>query len=94
MHTKFDPILGDITARQLALIEDQLSHNGHASDEELQQFFIDHGMTEAQAKRALTYRTRYRRNTYALGASPILTGDDAICINPYTGSYEREGDNA
>ena len=91
---KIDPILGDITVQQLALVEDQLTNNEDSPDEELLALFIESGMTEAQGKQALTYRTRYRLNMYLSGSTPILAGDDAYRFNPHAGAYEREGKDA
>ena len=90
MIPKLDPILGDITVKQLSFVEDQLSNNEVSSDKDLQKAFVDAGMTEAQAKQALTYRTRYGFNIYAPGRTPILAGDEAYRFNPHTRLFQRE----
>ena len=41
---------------QLALINDQLSNNEHAHDEELVGMFVNAGIDEADARSAVSYR--------------------------------------
>ena len=87
---KIDPILADLTVHQLAYVEDQLSNNEVSPDEEILAGFIEAGLTEPQARHALTYRERYARNMYYSGCTPILAGDRAYRFNPDKGLFELE----
>jgi hypothetical protein len=81
-----------MTLAQLALVEDELSNNDFASDEEMHALFVESGLTEAQATQALTYRSRYGQNIYMKGYTPILQGDEALRFDPRTAQFERECD--
>lgn len=89
MSKGIDPILGEISVIQLALVEDQLTNCQEASDEELQEFFLENGLTEEQAKQALKYRELYMLNIYNIGSTPIRDGDDAYNYNPNSGYFEK-----
>lgn len=51
-----DPILAALSPSLLALVEGSLSNDEVSSDEEMLAYFIDNGLTEEQARQALTYR--------------------------------------
>lgn len=89
MSRGIDPILAQITVLQLSLVEDQLSNSQEASDEELEEFFVENGLTEEQAKQALKYRELYMLNIYEVGSTPIRNGDDAYSFNPNSGFFEK-----
>jgi len=67
-----DPILASLPTSLRRLVEDQLSNNEVSSDEELLDHFISDGLTEEQARQALTYRDQYLANLYLDGFTPIL----------------------
>ncbi len=85
-----DPILAALPASLLRLVEDQLSNNEVSSDEELLDHFASSGLTEAQARQALVYRSRYLCNIYREGFTPILKGSEALRFNPYSRRFEPE----
>ncbi|MBN0350633.1 hypothetical protein JTM62_35045, partial [Pseudomonas aeruginosa] len=62
-----DPILAALPASLLKLVEGSLSHDEVSSDEEMQEYFISNGLTEEQARQALTYRDQYLNNIYLDG---------------------------
>ena len=49
-----DPILAALSPSLLALVEGSLSNDEVSSDEEMLAYFIDNGLTEDQARQALT----------------------------------------
>jgi len=49
-----DPILASLPASLLSFVEDQLSNNDVSPDEELLDHFIANGLTDEQARQALT----------------------------------------
>jgi hypothetical protein len=51
-----DTILSSLSVSLLAFVEDQLSNNDVSSDDELLEHFVASGLTEVQARHALTYR--------------------------------------
>jgi hypothetical protein len=85
-----DSILASLSVSSLHLVEDQLSNNEVSSDEELLDYFISNGLTEVQARQALTYRNRYLTNIYLDGFTPILKGAQALRYNPYRRQFEPE----
>ena len=85
-----DTILTSLPVSLLRLVEDQLSNDEVSSDEELLDYFISNGLTEVQARQALTYRNQYLINIYLDGFSPILKGAQALRYNPYSRQYEPE----
>jgi hypothetical protein len=66
-----DPVLAQLSAQELDYIEDQLSNNETANDDELRSGFIANGLTPDQADRALTYRQQYLIEIYWRGTGPI-----------------------
>jgi hypothetical protein len=84
-----DPILATLTPTQLAWVEDQLSNNDACGDDELRDYFIQEGLTEPQALRALSYRSAYAFNIFREGHTPILKGDDALRFNPHSQQFVR-----
>lgn len=85
-----DPILASLPTSLLRLVEDQLSNNEVSSDEELLDHFISDGLTEEQARQALTYRDQYLANLYLDGFTPILKGSEALRFNPYSQQFEPD----
>ncbi|MGO1073381.1 hypothetical protein [Lysobacter sp. CA199] len=82
-----DPVLASLPEVLLILIEDQLSNNESASDEELRDYFIACGLTAAQAERAVLYRRAYATDFCWGDATPIRAGE-ALNFNPKTGWLE------
>jgi len=83
-----DAILAALPASLLGLVEDQLSNNEVCSDEELFDHFFSNGLTEAQARQALTYRDLYLMHIYREGFTPILKGAQALRYNPHRRRFE------
>lgn len=53
-------------------------------------YFISDGLTEDQARRALTYRDQYLNNIYLDGFTPITAVDEALHFNPHTRQFEPD----
>ncbi|OWJ93201.1 hypothetical protein B6S59_17370 [Pseudomonas sp. A46] len=85
-----DAILAALPESLLVFVEDQLSNNEVSSDEELLEHFIASGLSGEQARHALTYRDRYRRDIYLQGFTPIRTPDAALRFNPHTRDFEPD----
>ncbi|EMY8159268.1 hypothetical protein [Pseudomonas monteilii] len=85
-----DPILAVLSPSLLKLVEGSLSNDEVASDEEMQEYFIDNGLTEEQARQALTYRDRYLSHIYLDGFTPITAVGEVLHFNPYTRQFEPE----
>ncbi|MFO6203994.1 hypothetical protein ACLBVK_33320, partial [Pseudomonas aeruginosa] len=62
-----DLILAALSPSLLALVEGSLSNDEVSSDEEMLEYFISNGLTEEQARQALTYRDQYLNNIYLDG---------------------------
>src|SRR3989344_5473225 len=77
-----DPILAALSPSLLALVEGSLSNDEVSSDEEMLEYFISNGLTEEQARQALTYRDQYLNNIYLDGFTPITAVDEALHFNP------------
>lgn len=69
-----DELLAALDARILDAVEDMLSNDESSTDAELAQFLMDIGLTEAQAKRAVSYRDVYRLNLWVGECTPIRSG--------------------
>jgi len=82
-----DPILAALSASLLKLVEGSLSNDEVSSDEEMLAYFIDNGLTEEQARQALTYRDQYLNNIYLDGFTPM---DEALHFNPHTRQFEPD----
>ena len=78
-----DPILASLPGSLLRLIEDQLSNSEDSSDEELLTHFVSSGLTEIEARQALSYRNQYLTHIYLDGFTPIRKGREALCYNPH-----------
>jgi hypothetical protein len=50
----------------------------------------DNGLTEEQARQALTYRDQYLNNIYLDGFTPITAVDEALHFNPHTRQFEPD----
>lgn len=83
-----DPLLASLPASLLPFVEDQLSNNDVSPDEELLDHFIANGLTEEQARQALTYRASYSANIYLEGFTPIRKADEALRFNAHTRQFE------
>lgn len=81
-----DSILSTLTADQLHLVEDQLSNNKVSKDAELETMFIESGLTQLQAIRALKYRDLYLHHFWMFDRTPIREGAYALAIDPRTES--------
>lgn len=51
-----DPILAALPPSLLKLVEGSLSNDEVSSDEEMLEYFISNGLTEAQARQAIVHR--------------------------------------
>ena len=85
-----DPILAALSPSLLALVEGSLSNDEVSSDEEMLEYFISNGLTEEQARQALTYRDQYLNNIYLDGFTPITAVDEALHFNPHTRQLEPD----
>ncbi|EOE7418304.1 MULTISPECIES: hypothetical protein [Gammaproteobacteria] len=85
-----DPILAALPLSLLKLVEGSLSNDEVSSDEEMQEYFIRNGLTEEQARQALTYRDQYLNNIYLDGFTPITAVDEALQFNPHTRQFEPD----
>ena len=85
-----DLILAALSPSLLALVEGSLSNDEVSSDEEMLEYFISNGLTEEQARQALTYRDQYLNNIYLDGFTPITSVDEALHFNPHTQQFEPD----
>jgi len=85
-----DPILAALPASLLRLVEDQLSNNDVSSDDEPLDHFISDGLTEEQARQALTYPDQCFVNLLLDGFTPIHKGSEALRFNPYSRQFEPD----
>ncbi|WP_175687253.1 hypothetical protein [Burkholderia multivorans] len=85
-----DTILSTLSASLLAFVEDQLSNDENSPDDELLDHFIANGLTEEQARQALTYRSRYLCNIYETGFTPISNPGVVLRYNPHKRDVEPE----
>lgn len=81
-----DSILSTLSADQLRLVEDQLSSNKVSEDAELETFFMESGLTQLQAIRALKFRNLYLHHFWMFDRTPIREGAYALAIDPQTES--------
>ena len=66
-----DSLLGGLPDQVLRFIEDLLSNDHDSDDEDLLALFQIIGLSDAQARRALSYRPQYRGKPHLNGSSPI-----------------------
>ncbi len=85
-----DPILAALLPSLLKLVEGSLSNDEVSSDEEMLEYFIGNGLTEEQARQALTYRDQYLNNIYLEGFTPIISVDEALHFNQHTRQSEPD----
>ena len=83
-----DPILSSLPDSLLCLVEDLLSNNDVSPDEELLEHFLSRGLTEIQARHALSYRDQYLTYIYLDGFTPIRLGSEALRYNPRSRQFE------
>ncbi|AAM37093.1 hypothetical protein GUF72_06525 [Xanthomonas citri pv. citri] len=79
-----DAILAALSPSLLALVEGSLSNDEVSGDEEMREHFIRHGLTEEQARQALTYRDQYLRHIYLEGFTPITSAKEVLRFDPHT----------
>lgn len=85
-----DPILTTLSPSLLAYVEGQLSNDEVSSDEEMLDYFVANGLTEEQARQALTYRDLYLNHIYLEGFTPITAVDAPLHFNPHTRQFEPD----
>ncbi len=85
-----DILLATLPESLLRFVEDQLSNNDVSPDDELLDHFIANGLTDEQARQALTYRDRYSANIYLDGFTPIRKAGEALRLNPHTRQFEPD----
>ncbi len=85
-----DATFSNLSNAVLWFIEDQLSNNEDADDDELKECFIQEGLSPEQADQALAYRDRYSNSIYVNGLTPIRHGPAAQRFNPRTGQIEPD----
>ncbi|MFO1728614.1 hypothetical protein QOT36_13510 [Pseudomonas aeruginosa] len=85
-----DPILAALPPALLKLVEGSLSNDEVSSDEEMLAYFIGNGLTEDQARQALTYRDQYLNNIYLECFTPITSVDEALHFDPHTRQLEPD----
>lgn len=85
-----DPILAVLAPSLLKLVEGSLSNDEVSSDEEMLAYFISNGLTEEQARQALTYRDQYLNNIYLEGFTPVTAVDVALHFNPHPRQFEPD----
>lgn len=83
-----DPIFTSLPDSLLRFIEDQLSNSEVSPDEELLEHFVESGLTEIQARQALSYRDQYLAHIYLDGFTPIRKGSEALRYNPHSRQFE------
>jgi hypothetical protein len=83
-----DPILTSLPDSLLRLVEDELSNNEVSADKELLDHFVGSGLTEMQARQALSYRDQYLTHIYLDGFTPIRLGSEALRYNPRSRQFE------
>lgn len=85
-----DPILASLSRSLLAYVEGQLSNDEDSSNEDMLDYFVNNGLTVAQAHQALTYRDRYQSNIYRTGFTPICNFGVVLRYNPHKRDFETE----
>ena len=81
-----DELLAALDARILDAVEDTLSNDDSSTDAEIAQFLMDIGLTEAQDKRAVSYRDLYRLNLWVGRCTPIRS-DVRLRYDDETGQF-------
>ena len=82
-----DLILAALSPSLLALVEGSLSNDEVSSDEEMLEYFISNGLTEAQARQALTYPAHYLNVLSRDGFTPITAVDEALHFDPHSRQF-------
>jgi hypothetical protein len=88
MNTVVDPMLSSLGETLLLFVEDQLSNNEVASDDEPLACFVSNGLTGAQAIQALRYRSLYLLNIFLRDHTPIRKSKHAIRFDSNRQQYE------
>ncbi|WP_408952074.1 hypothetical protein [Lysobacter sp. Hz 25] len=82
-----DPILASLPNRILATVEDALSNDECSTDAEMARYLADIGLTDEQARHAVSYRDVYRLNMW-IGRHTPIRGNVQVRYNGTTGLYE------
>ncbi|EPN1348209.1 TPA: hypothetical protein L4S64_005771 [Pseudomonas aeruginosa] len=81
-----NPLFTNLTQETLAYLEDQLSNNDVAGDDELIDLFIEElSLTLEQAEAAVALRDQYLSQVFLNGQGP-LHQDDGLSFDPHTKS--------
>jgi hypothetical protein len=60
-----------LTSEEVAWVEDVLSNDESSDDSELITYFVEGGLSQAQADAVLRHRLDYMRNIYLNGLGPL-----------------------
>lgn len=82
-----DPVLASLPERTLVAVEDALSNDESSTDAEMAQYLLDIGLTEEQARHAVSYRDVYRLNMW-IGCYTPIRSPVLVRYNGATGEYE------
>lgn len=82
-----DPYLASLPERILVVVEDALSNGDSSTDAEMAQYLLDIGLTDEQARHAVSYRDVYRLNVWIDCYTPIRSGVQ-VHYNGIAGEYE------
>ena len=74
LHVGPDEVLATLDDRILDAVECTLSNDEGSADAEMAQYLMELGLSEAQAKRAISYWDLYRLNLWIDGCTPIRSG--------------------
>ena len=86
-----DPILAALPASLLKLVEGQFVQRRSFLRRGNAGYFIDNGLTEEQARQALTYRDQYLNNIYLDGFTPITAVDGRFTSTAHPAVRGRTG---
>jgi len=85
-----DRMFEDVCSQVISHIEYLLSNDDFSDDDEMFANFVEIGLTEEQARHALTYRDRYALNTYLSTATPIRRPDAPLRFDPHKVAFVPE----
>ncbi|EAZ56192.1 hypothetical protein IPC600_22710 [Pseudomonas aeruginosa] len=81
-----NPLFTNLTQETLAYLEDQLSNNDVAGDDELIDLFIEElSLTLDQAEAAVALRDQYLCQVFLIGQGPLHQAD-GLSFDPHTKS--------
>ncbi|HGR4999587.1 hypothetical protein FA146_25690 [Pseudomonas aeruginosa] len=83
-----NPLFTNLTQETLAYLEDQLSNNDVAGDDELIDLFIEElSLTLEQAEAAVALRDQYLYQVFLVGQGPLHRPEaDGLSFDPHTKS--------